>query len=695
LPQDRNRSDDLSKDKELLSRLEKRYSEIHKGFIDQQNRAKEIDAYWNCYHCILDGNQTYFGDTEVYFPAIYDAIEARVTRFSNQLFPPTGQHVEAVSEDLSAVRSRTSLIEDYIRRSGLGRLSSQLIVNGDVEGHYWLYVEWNKESRVALRRIKRTVDIGFGPLGTVDDLLEEEIPEACPRVDILSDCDILILPPTARSPEDAIEQGGSATIIRRWTEPRIQQLIDEGFIDKSKGKKIIDELSKHPKTEAAFKDTEKKQAFAAGVHGGRLPHAIIWEVWSKEEVDYERRICRTFYGGDKDVLHCHRNPLWCDRIPLCSKPVRAIHGSCKGRSPISHGLDFLQYRINDLAMEAADSSLRGMIPIAAVDPIGLARWKDLVYAQGAIWPVHPDAVKFLEVPPIYMHAPPIIAEYVAQIMKTLGVNPAMITQGYKNKKLSQAEVAQEHAVDLLTTSIAVTTLEELYSEVLLLFDEFDYQYRDTTVTVRSYGDLGIKAIMEEIEPFQENKLVHYNWYGVAQIRATQQLQQGVAFFNVMKGIPPQMYQGYRMNMAPALVAWVNSIFGANLGRQIFEDVRSQLSMSPDIENELMDQGMTMPVHALDKHQEHMQSHLQFMQQTGDPSGTIRDHLIKHQLAMAQAVNAQQQATRPEQQEQQQAASKGVPRQGAIPGPQRPMQQPAGAIHQDRMPMGMPRQRGVI
>lgn len=684
----------MSKDKKLLTKLEKRYHDILKGFIDQQGRSKEIDAYWNCYLCIHDGHQAYSGDTEIYFPAIYDAVEARVTRFSNQLFPPTGQHVEADGEDLAAVRARTSLIEDYIRRSGMAKTNPQLIVNGDVEGHYWLYVDWNFEERTVVKRIKRQLDIGYGPLGTVDDLVEETVPEACPMASIVSDCDVLIMPATARSPEDAIEQGGSVTILRRWTEPKIKQLMDMGLIDKQKGQKLIDEMSKKPKGGDNYPDAEKRQACAAGLQGsGREKHALIYETWSKEEIDDERRICQTFYGGDKFVLHCHRNPLWCDRLPLQGEPVRAIHGSCKGRSPLSHGVADLQYYVNDIVMEAANSSLRGMIPIATIDPIGFARWKDCVYAQGAVWPVAPNNVQFLQFPPIYEHAGAIISENVGQIMRTLGVNPAMITQGYRNKKPTQAEVAQEHAVDLLTTANAVSALERLYSRVLLLFDAMDYQYRDTVVTVRSYGDLGIRAEMEKIDPFQEDKAVHYNWYGVAQIRATQQLQQGVGFFNVMKGIPPQMYQGYRINLAPAITSWCNSIFGATLGRKVFEDIRGQLSMSPDVENALMTQGMMMPVHALDNHQEHLQSHAQMLQETGDPQGTFRDHILKHQIAMAQMASAQVQAAQP-QAGNQQAAAKSMPRQGAQPGQQRPAQQPPGAIHQDRMPMSMPRARGA-
>src|ERR1017187_10243928 len=134
-----DRSSDLSKKKGVEKKLFDMYRSISKGFEDQAERSSEINDYWDIYNCILGRNQSYSGDNELFIPSVYNAVEARVTRFSNQIFPSSGRHIEVVSSDATQPRALTALAEHYIRKSKLRLQVPSVLINADIEGHFWLY----------------------------------------------------------------------------------------------------------------------------------------------------------------------------------------------------------------------------------------------------------------------------------------------------------------------------------------------------------------------------------------------------------------------------------------------------------------------------------------------------------------------------------------------------------------------------
>ena len=87
--------------------------------------------------------------------------------------------------------------------------------------------------------------------------------------------------------------------------------------------------------------------------------------------------------------------------------------------------------------------------------------------------------------------------------------------------------------------------------------------------------------------------------------------------------------------------------------------------------------------------------MQAMQQTRDPHGTIRAHMLEHQKILAQQMQAQAEASMPKgAQGVPGGAGPGVagsPKPGAqVQGPRPGMQQPNGAVRPDQMPTAMPR-----
>jgi hypothetical protein len=267
------------------------------------------------------------------------------------------------------------------------------------------------------------------------------------------------------------------------------------------------------------------------------------------------------------------------------------------------------------------------------------------------------------------------------------------------KKPNQAQIANEQQVDMLTTADTVTGLEgEILTPMLQWMVWLDHQYRAEELLVPSFGELGVQMEMDRIEPIQMDRRFEFRWYGVEAARSVQQMQQQMALLNVIKGIPPEAYPGYQLQLAPFISNAVENTFGSRLGPRIFVDMRKQLSMEPEFENQILESGQPVMVHPMDDDVKHLQAHMAAFQENGDMTGFLREHMIFHQMQLQKKSQAQQmQAQQQPQQGQQQRpqGGGGPPRQGAKPaGPRLNGQQPAGTIHKDQMPMAMPRPRGA-
>lgn len=696
----KERSKNLAKTKKIKDHLTELYRDIEKGFTDQLQRASDTQDYWDLHNNILGANQSYNGQSRIFVPIVYGAIKARKTRFTNQIFPKSGRYVEVSSSDGTAPDAIMSLAEHYVRKARLRELMPAILRNGDVEGQFNLYVDWSERKRHVVNRVKRPAKIEPGmaaPDEDVEDIEEETLKAAHPTVEILADSDVCVLPSTASTVEDAIAAGGSVTILRRWTKAKIKSLIAEGQIDSKEGEALVKEMSKQNYTQTP--DKGKAMSQAAGIKGvGQGKFTLIYETWAEVKTSEGYRICRTYFGGATKILSCVRNPYWSDRIPLLSAPLEKVQGSFKGISQVQAVAD-LQYLANDTMNKAADSMSYGLMPIVMTDPEKNPRVGSMVLDMAAIWETNPNDTKIIQFPPLWKDGLEIVAGAKQEIFQTLSVNPAQITQGTK-KKLSQAEVANEQQVDLLTTADVVTVIEEvLLSPLITRFIELDHQFRDEAVQIRAFGELGMRASMQDIEPIQMGARYEFKWLGVEAARNVQQVQQQITFINVLKGIPPQMYPGYKLDIAPILKQLTENNFGPRLAPLVFKDIRSSLSVDPNKENQLLSEGHTVPVHPMDDHQQHMQIHSQAMQEDGDPHGTFRTHLLEHQMALMQQAQAQQEAMAPKGMPGGPGGAgpgvAGAPRPGAQAGPPRGGQQPPGMIKQDQMndPSVMPRRMG--
>jgi hypothetical protein len=689
-----NRDDELGKRPKIREHLVKMFQDIEQAFIEQHQRSDDIADYWDCYNCQLGPRQFYDGNSQIFVPIVKNAVKARKTRFLNQIFPQAGRYVEVTTSDGDLPQAQMSLAEHYIRTSKLRtEVMPALLVNGDVEGQYSVYVTWEKTEKNAVGRVERPFEsdgLSFEELGTHEDIEEDEIVEQGPHVEVVNDSDIMILPVTADSIPQAIMVGGSVTIMRRWTKAMIKQKKKDGEIIDDIADQMIKEMSQK-RPAANNRDTKKEAADAAGIKtGGGDKYFLVYEAWTRLMVDGDLRLCRAYWGGDDQVLGCKINPYWCDEVPLISCPVEKVSGVFKGRAPLADVID-IQVLANDATNEGADAAHFSAMPIIMTDPEKNPKVGTMVLGLASIWETSPKDTQFAQFPDLWNAAIERVAACKSEIFQTLGVNPSMVAQGTGSKsgKRNQAEIATEQQVDLLTTADAVTVIEEgILTPLIQRFMAYDHQFRDKAITIRQFGEMGMKANMEEVPPIQMNNRYEYRWFGVEQARNAAQIQQQIAMANVIKGIPPQMYQGYRLNLTPLITRLADNTFGHRLAPLIFEKVQG-VTVNPDMENDLLAQGFETPVHPDDNDAEHIAVHLRATQ-AGDHDGRLRMHIMAHQAQMqAKAMAAMQQAGgQPGLPGAPGGAGPGVagtPRPGVQPAGPRLLKQPEGAINQDRLP----------
>ena len=314
------RNDELCNKPYIKEQLTEIYRDIEKGFLEQADRSDDLADYWDIWNCKRSTNQFYSGNTKVYVPLVRNAIKARRTRFINQLFPDTGRNVAVISHDEQSPDAEVALLEHYIRRADLRSLViPSLLVSGDVEGQYTVLVTWSKWRKNTIERVPQPIrlmgmDLPPEVAPPVEVLKDTETWDEGPEVEVILDSDVLIRPATANTTWEALEQGGSVTILRRWNEYRLDELIEAGEIEGEDADQLISDL-RDPAYQQKWQ--EKENLDAAGIKGtGKSKYALVYRTWAMLEVgtgkDRQKRLCLAYLGGENRFLRCRLCPYWYD-----------------------------------------------------------------------------------------------------------------------------------------------------------------------------------------------------------------------------------------------------------------------------------------------------------------------------------------------------------------------------------------------
>ena len=684
-----SRTDELSEKDKIYDELIKLYVGIDKAYLDAADRINDQLDYWGIFNCEYGPKQYYNGASNAYIPIVHDAIEARKTRFVNQVFPQSGRYVECDTDQDELPEALIALVNHYVDAASLRTIVlPALFKNGDIEGQWNIYVDWSERTRHTTKKVTRGPDLGDGLVLDADDVAEddrvddtedEEVVSFGPLVEVIPDTDVVIVPAVAESVDDALYRyGGSVTILRRWSKEMIEAKRAEGEITEDGADELLERFKQGGGKDESRKDAAKDHVDSAGIKGGGK-YALVYETWKVLKIEGERRLTRTFFGGDNLILSCRLNPFWCDLCPLISVPVDKVTGSAKGISKVK-AVETLQYLANDYANQGFDSANFGLCPITMTDPIGNPKVEGMVVAPAALWMCNPETTKFLEFPKLWQDAEGLVESLSRRIFQTLSVNPSMITQRSGSKKPTQAEVMAEQQVDIMSTADVIIPFEAgVLTPMLERFVAYDAQFRKEAIWVRSFGEAGMKSGMQEVPLQQQQNRVTWRWLGVEAARTQQQIQQQIALMNVIRTIPPEQLGGRQVNMVPIIERAIDGACGPKLAQKVFP---SAAGVEPEMENEILAQGVDIPVHPQDNDAEHMKVHAQL------PPGQIRDgHLRKHQQQMSMKAQAAA------QQQQQQGGGKG-PQAGGQPKGPRAVKGPPGALRPGQMAGGMPAPRAA-
>jgi hypothetical protein len=426
-------------------------------------------------------------------------------------------------------------------------------------------------------------------------------------------------------------------------------------------------------------------------------YCLIYEVATNLVFDEDgghKEPALVYYAGPDMILGIIKSPWWSGRRPTISAPVENISGSFFGMSQIEP-VKTLQWNLNDFWNMGMDSAQYSLLPIVMTDPLKNPQYQSMVMGLAAIWLTDPASTKFEQFPPIYKDAMQLCQGIKQQIWESLDVNDAMMgkmPQGRKNNQLV-GNMQQEQQINIVDH--AKRYEEVMLNPLLERMFELDQQFRDKELDVETMGDVGVKAGIKKISPQQFGQTYFFRWSGTAYQMNVARQQQMIASMNVIRGIPPQLLGGKRLDVSPIIQFLVEQTFGPELGPRILIDERDLFTVPADVENTMLHNNLPVEIHEGDNHVEHIQEHDKSAKLTGDTTGAYRNHIMMHM----QALQKKQQMMLGQQQQQggqggpgapgvppgaAPAGVAGTPRPGAQPGMPRP-QGPAGMIPQDNMP----------
>ena len=674
------------------------YPLIEAAYQDKDDQRHNIEEFWNIYNAIPDENRQYAGNSQCYVPTVRDCINARAKRTLKQLFPARHRHVEALGANEETPYPQLAMLEHYIRKIGLKDIVRSMLVAGDVTGQWNLYIDWTRSYRRITEVVRKNPilesvegeEVGLtDPREEVEETQDSDLLEEGPELTDFATEDLAVVPATCNS----IEKAEAVALKLRMSKAKVRELADEGVFELKEGETVDQlwaRLEQGPQGES--QEPAKARAHAAGVKvDGTLKYLLAFEATAKlpfvEDGVTVERLAYIYYAGTNEILGIVKAPQWGGKRPILSAPVERIAGSFFGNSKIEP-IKFLQWNLNDYWNMGQDSAMYSLLPIVMTDPLKNPVYSSMVIGLSAVWLTSPNDTKPLSFPQLYKESMEMCAAIKAQIWESMDVNEMMLGRtppGRKNNAMVGAMQAEQ-----MTT---IMDHAERFEEVILTplaerMAQYDQQWRTRALTVVTKGEIGVKAKLTEVEPQAFGERFEYTWVGTSVVQGQQLMQMQIAFMNVLRGVPPQQLNGRRVDVTPILEKQVEALFGAEVAPLILVDERNMFTVPPEVENEMMHNGLPADVHEADDDQAHIINHMSAARLTTDPGGRMRAHIAKHTMSMQaklqkQMAMAQGTPGAPGPSEGVRGMA-GSPRVGAQPDPAgRPgMQMPPGMPHPD-------------
>lgn len=686
------------KDSDIYKECAKLYPQIELAFRNRKGADADITEYWNIYNAKTDENQRYDGNSECYPPIVRDSVNARCKRALKQLFSSKYKHVDAIGSSDETPTAQMALIEHYIRTTKLKSICRSTLISGDVTGQWNIYIDWKRTYRQVSGMIKRNplIETVEGQSVELTDPMEEreetedyEVMTEGPDIVDFATEDLVVIPPTVNNIEDA----DISCIKLRMSKDKVEELVEDGTFITDADSEEAGEIATWLVGQENEDDyaPSKKAVHQAGIQTmGTLKFALIYEAHVRLKLeDGKKYLCYVYFAGESEILGIIKAPQWGQKRPIISAPVERATGSFNGISKIE-AVKTMQWNLNDFFNMGQDSAQYSLLPIVMTDPEKNPNYAMMIFGLAAVWPCDPNSTKFQQFPQLWKESMGMVGSIKQQIFESMDVNQGMmgaVAAGRKNNAMVGSQM-QEQSVSVIDH--AERFEDEILNELVERMFEYDAQFREQDLTVLKMGEIGVKAAMTTIPPQQWGDRYDFQWCGTSFVMSMQLMQQQIATMNVLRGIPPQQLNGRKLDITPILEILVNNVFGVEIGSRVLIDERNKYSVLPDVEDEMMENGIMVDVHEADDDMQHLQTHQEAAKATGDPTGLMRTHMQGHMMQvqrkreMAAGMQPPPGGGEPGIPGGAGPGVAGTPRPGAQPAPQRPMQNPAGAIQQDNM-----------
>ena len=597
-----------------------------------------------------------------------------------------------MSADGKPPYTQLSLLEYYIRKTNLKSIVRSDLVAGDVTGQWNLMLDWTRTKRTITKLVQRNpqMELDGEELEDVTDLFErneeteeEEVISEGPDIVDFSTADLAVIPPTCTE----LQKARAVAIRLRLSPDKVREMVDEGVFILPRDTEI-DEFCEPDKARDK-RNMDKKQTKDAGIKTeGTYKYALIYMVYTRLVFGGEHKESGiVYFSGQDEICGLIKNPLWSGKVPILSAPVERVQGTFFGQSKIEP-VKFMQWNLNDFFNMGQDSAMYSLLPIWAADPLKCPQWASLVMGLAAVWPVAPDGIKPITSPQLWKDSAQLCDMMKRQIWESMDVNEMMMGKMPAGRKNNQLMGAMQQEQQINITDHATRYEEVMLNPLLEMMFEFDQQYRTAELMIETRGEIGAKAAMEIIEPQQWDNRYFFRWTGTEFMASMQRMQQQIAWFNVLKGIPPQMLGGKTLDVSPMAEMGTENMFGPEMAPRILVDKRNQYTLDPEIENEILHNGMAVDVHEADDDPAHLQAHMKGASMGGDVLGLFKLNMGAHmaQMQKKREMQAGPPQGLPGSPGGAGPGAAGAPKPGAMPAPggPRPAQQPPGAIQQDAM-----------
>lgn len=698
---------------------------------DRQEFDTLNQQLYNIWDCTTD-IRWYLGRADIYFPAGHRAIERAIAKQMARLFPtgndtidvrsvPVGDEtLERQATDLDAAKAL--MWYDLHHLIKLRKKFPAFLRQLNALGTSAWALDYVTSEELAAQSSRQTIRLQQHPTLNLQGNVGPHPEEAGPRGRAVDLFTWYVWPPTTDDLLDAIVVFEDRLVTSDFLKAERdkgrftftdQQLKDSegkfpdnsvwGRSDRLAGRTNVDNPEKLHVLTYAYALWDPPQIMATEAPEGETAPP---PTDSEEPGDNTRAFQFATIGADETLVLARQNPWWHQRCPYVYGRLYPWINETYGRALV-YFIRKLQYQMNDTGRQTFDAQTYSLNPIAAVDPALVPDPEAMQYRPGAKWPVAPNSVRWLTIPPTHRYG----FESIRQLFEMIQESAGAATGGQYLPTLGIAKGAETAtgqsllvAASDIDVALVVNSIEEdVLEPMCTLIDATEQQFLpiEGSRILRALGQKAIPLLQDgmSIRRHQLQGTRTYVWTGNHISEQREQFQKiGGEFLKILTQIQPD--DKGRVNLWPFLKNFYRS-FGFPDADNIFLTRQVGPGVEPGLEHLVLASGHPIPPKLGEKYLEHLQIHDGTLPQA-EAEGwgeALRAHIaetiviMRDDPAFLASLVQQQAAPPPPGAAVPPAPGASVPAAGAPPMPQIPPSgPPAGSMLAMRL-AAMQRARG--